>query len=270
VALHCPECGFVNTDGANYCQKCGAFLGDLQQATESSTATYRIDETTGERSLLVADEDFFDYHYGRTFGYPLPSPRGDCVLFRSHRSGWINYWAASLTEVGAELRALVPAEADQSEARWSPDGSRLAYIENHNGTLELRVLEVGRGRIAILDGGEDCACGREACGAAPASSAGAAESAAGAAGASAICSVARSLRASIAATMGVAGALFAGLSLAAAGCSTCAAAGAGATDAGTLPGAFSETAGAITLAGGRSVLWARSTVGYSIWRAGRA
>ena len=27
VALHCPECGFVNAEGANYCQKCGAFLG---------------------------------------------------------------------------------------------------------------------------------------------------------------------------------------------------------------------------------------------------
>src|SRR6266852_432738 len=119
---------------------------------------WSIKEMTGERSLLVADDDFFDYHYGRTFGYPLPSPRGDCVLFRSHRNGWINYWAVSLTEVKPEPRALVPAEADQSEATWSTDGSRLAYIENHNGALELRVLEVDSRRIATLDGGEDCAC----------------------------------------------------------------------------------------------------------------
>ena len=27
VAAHCPECGFVNPEGANYCQKCGAYLG---------------------------------------------------------------------------------------------------------------------------------------------------------------------------------------------------------------------------------------------------
>ena len=119
---------------------------------------WSIDEQTGERSLVAADEDFFDYHYGRTFGYPLPSPRGDCVAFRSHRSGWINYWAASLTEKGPGPKALMPAQADQSEARWSPDGSRLAYIENHNGTLELRVLEVDTGAVATLDGGEDCAC----------------------------------------------------------------------------------------------------------------
>jgi hypothetical protein len=47
VALHCPECGFVNADGANYCQKCGSFLGALEERAggEPSTATYRIDET---------------------------------------------------------------------------------------------------------------------------------------------------------------------------------------------------------------------------------
>ena len=27
MAHHCPECGFVNAEGANYCQKCGAFVG---------------------------------------------------------------------------------------------------------------------------------------------------------------------------------------------------------------------------------------------------
>jgi pSer/pThr/pTyr-binding forkhead associated (FHA) protein len=47
VARHCPECGFGNADGANYCQRCGAFLGQVDPpgGGESSTATYRIDET---------------------------------------------------------------------------------------------------------------------------------------------------------------------------------------------------------------------------------
>jgi pSer/pThr/pTyr-binding forkhead associated (FHA) protein len=46
MARHCPECGFTNADGANYCQKCGAFVGEPEAAApESSTATYRIDET---------------------------------------------------------------------------------------------------------------------------------------------------------------------------------------------------------------------------------
>ena len=46
MALHCTECGFLNAEGANYCQRCGAFIGAPEDAApESSTATYRIDET---------------------------------------------------------------------------------------------------------------------------------------------------------------------------------------------------------------------------------
>jgi pSer/pThr/pTyr-binding forkhead associated (FHA) protein len=48
MAVHCPECGFVNDEGANYCQKCGAFLGQPEPAAEESTATYRVDDETGE------------------------------------------------------------------------------------------------------------------------------------------------------------------------------------------------------------------------------
>jgi pSer/pThr/pTyr-binding forkhead associated (FHA) protein len=44
--MHCPECGLVNTEGANYCQKCGAFLGAGQD--ESSTIAYQVDQDTGE------------------------------------------------------------------------------------------------------------------------------------------------------------------------------------------------------------------------------
>lgn len=46
MARQCPECGFTNDEGANYCQRCGAFVGAPEPAApESSTATYRIDET---------------------------------------------------------------------------------------------------------------------------------------------------------------------------------------------------------------------------------
>jgi Inner membrane component of T3SS, cytoplasmic domain len=47
MALHCTECGFVNGEGANYCQRCGALLqrGDPLGGADPVTATYRIDET---------------------------------------------------------------------------------------------------------------------------------------------------------------------------------------------------------------------------------
>ena len=48
MAVHCPECGFVNDEGANYCQKCGAYLGAGEGEREATTATYRVDEETGE------------------------------------------------------------------------------------------------------------------------------------------------------------------------------------------------------------------------------
>jgi pSer/pThr/pTyr-binding forkhead associated (FHA) protein len=45
MALHCTECGFVNGEGANYCQRCGALLTRSEGSGEPVTATYRIGET---------------------------------------------------------------------------------------------------------------------------------------------------------------------------------------------------------------------------------
>jgi hypothetical protein len=50
--VHCPECGFVNAEGANYCQKCGAFLGE---AGESGSEVYQLDES-GELRAVDLDE----------------------------------------------------------------------------------------------------------------------------------------------------------------------------------------------------------------------
>jgi hypothetical protein len=52
MALHCTECGFVNDEVANYCQRCGALLPRGEGAGgegggvggDPITATYRIDE----------------------------------------------------------------------------------------------------------------------------------------------------------------------------------------------------------------------------------
>ncbi len=55
MALHCTECGFVNAEGANYCQRCGALLPRAESAGEPATATYRIDET-GELVPVELDE----------------------------------------------------------------------------------------------------------------------------------------------------------------------------------------------------------------------
>jgi pSer/pThr/pTyr-binding forkhead associated (FHA) protein len=48
MAVHCTECGFLNSEGANYCQRCGALIERAESAGgdgDPITATYRIDET---------------------------------------------------------------------------------------------------------------------------------------------------------------------------------------------------------------------------------
>ena len=57
MARHCPECGFVVSEGANYCPKCGAFQGTHEPTRDDvTTATYIIDEATGElRPVDVGD-----------------------------------------------------------------------------------------------------------------------------------------------------------------------------------------------------------------------
>jgi pSer/pThr/pTyr-binding forkhead associated (FHA) protein len=55
MAAHCPECGFLNDEGANYCQRCGAYVGGAGPRTEAQTATYRVDET-GELVPVEIDE----------------------------------------------------------------------------------------------------------------------------------------------------------------------------------------------------------------------
>jgi FHA domain len=55
VAIHCPECGFVNAEGANYCQKCGAYLSRPEGTDEPTTMTYTVDES-GEMHQVDIEE----------------------------------------------------------------------------------------------------------------------------------------------------------------------------------------------------------------------
>jgi len=98
----------------------------------------RMTATGHDTRLVVRDTDFFDYGYGRTFGHPLMSPDGTHVVFRSHRSGWINYWIVPLE--GGEPRPLHSEDSNQSDGVWSPDGEWFAYTSNRNGTHHLRLV----------------------------------------------------------------------------------------------------------------------------------
>ncbi len=55
MAQHCPECGFANADGANYCQRCGAFLAQSDPPPNATTATYKVGETGELEEITVED-----------------------------------------------------------------------------------------------------------------------------------------------------------------------------------------------------------------------
>jgi len=54
---HCPECNFVNPEGANYCQKCGAYLGGAAEGggDDPTTMTYTVDDT-GDMQPIDIDQ----------------------------------------------------------------------------------------------------------------------------------------------------------------------------------------------------------------------
>jgi len=52
--LHCPECGFINSPGANFCQKCGAHLTDEAKG-DQTTITYQVGDT-GELKAVDIDQ----------------------------------------------------------------------------------------------------------------------------------------------------------------------------------------------------------------------
>ena len=55
MAIHCPECGFANAEGANYCQRCGAFLAEADPSSDPSTASFQVGEAD-ETEAVDLDE----------------------------------------------------------------------------------------------------------------------------------------------------------------------------------------------------------------------
>lgn len=56
MATHCPECGFINPEAANYCQKCGNFIGVREGGDDQRTSTYQVGET-GEIEAVDIDAE---------------------------------------------------------------------------------------------------------------------------------------------------------------------------------------------------------------------
>ena len=107
-----------------------------------------MDATGGDSRLVTKDTNFFDYGAGATFNYPQISPDGSTILFRSQRSGWINYWTVPLA--GGTPHQLSAEPANQNGAHWSPDGKSIVFVSLWNGTQDLRVVGASGGAAKVL------------------------------------------------------------------------------------------------------------------------
>ncbi len=107
-----------------------------------------VDPDGGNPRVVVSDTNFFDYRAGLAFGAALVSPDGDRVLFRSKRSGWLNFWV--IPRKGGDPRQIAAANYDQTGARWSPDGRSILYTESRDGTHSLRVVSADGGEPRVI------------------------------------------------------------------------------------------------------------------------
>ena len=55
MTQHCPECGALNDEGANYCQRCGAFIAQSDAPPGTTTATYKVGETGEIEEVQLED-----------------------------------------------------------------------------------------------------------------------------------------------------------------------------------------------------------------------
>lgn len=136
----------------------------LDEAWTGHTVVARsLDASTdevGDERIVVTDKDFFDYHYGRSFGSPVVSPDGATVLFRSYRSNWLTIWSVPLA--GGEPRPLVAEAADRAADHdmpaWSPDGRHVVMTENRNADVGLVIVDVETGTTRDLVAAQDQVC----------------------------------------------------------------------------------------------------------------
>ena len=119
-----------------------AFPIDVMAAAQSG-----VDDT---RHFFKA-EDIFDLEYvsevqvspnGRTIAYVR---RSNDIMSDSSRA---NVWLASVD--GKSHRPLLSSKKSYYSIRWSPDGSRLAYLSNEEGKPQLYVRWMDTGQTALV------------------------------------------------------------------------------------------------------------------------
>jgi TolB protein len=92
-----------------------------------------------------------EFHYEETNWKARPdvSPDGSRLVFSSYLGrSWHNLWV--IPAGGGDAFAIAYGDWDQTNPRWSPDGTRVAFISNQSGTTEIDVIQVPGGLVHAL------------------------------------------------------------------------------------------------------------------------
>jgi hypothetical protein len=101
-----------------------------------------VDQPAAARKVLT-EETTWSAH-------PEPAPAGQRVLYSSYRGQqWHQLWLTTLD--GAAPLPLTFGDFDARNARWSPDGRRVAYISNERGNTALVVQDTIGGARQVVE-----------------------------------------------------------------------------------------------------------------------
>ena len=80
---------------------------------------------------------------------PDVSPDGSRLVYSSYEGrAWHNLWVMPVA--GGDAFAIAFGDWDQTNARWSPDGGRIAFITNQSGSTQIAVVPIPGGNPATL------------------------------------------------------------------------------------------------------------------------
>ena len=116
-------------------------------SAESGAAGAGVEAMSG----TLPDAASQEFHYEETNwkAHPDISPDGSRLVYSSYTGRpWHNLWV--MPAGGGDAFPIAYGDWDQTNPRWSPDGTQIAFISNQSGSTEIEIVHIPGGDIRPL------------------------------------------------------------------------------------------------------------------------